>query len=270
MTVQETNIVWTDYSGNHWVGCAKTSEGCRNCWAAGMADRFDRTPEPWTIEHAEENLQVYDECFVEQLASVGPGWVFTPSSSDPCLPWLPEEARQKWYSAIVQNDQHCYQVLTKWGAEDRGLQMPDFPDHVMVGVSCESPRRRYRIDWLREQTAGMKFVSFEPLVEPIPEVDLTGIDWIIVGGESKRAADERREMDPEWARDLLRAAREQDVAMLFKQHSGPYPEHSRALAIERQAPGGGTITETREFNEFPETPDGVPDAPAEFLGGGDR
>ena len=78
--------------------------------------------------------------------------------------------------------------------------------YVMLGVSCESERRTYRLDWLREQPAAVKFVSFEPLVECIPDVDLTGIDWAIIGGES---GPDYRPMDPAWARNLIRACRRQ-------------------------------------------------------------
>lgn len=258
MPVQTSNIVWTDTTANHWAGCAKTSEGCQHCWAEDLAMRFDRTDDEWTVADAEDNLEVYDEDFAAEMASLScPQWVFTPSASDPCLPWLPEAARDEWLAAIEANPQHCYQVLTKWGAEERGLDLPDLPENVILGVTCESPRRRYRLDWLREQDVGMRFVSFEPLVEPIPDVDLSGIDWIIVGGESHRNADARRDMDPAWAVDLYEEAREQDVAFLFKQHSGAYPEADRHLNV-------GDFRQ-RTFNEFPETPAGVPDAPLEFL-----
>lgn len=265
MPVQPTNISWTDYSANHWVACAKTSEGCRYCWAAGMASRFDRTPEPWTIANVDENLSVYDEDITDRLYRKKPGWCFYPSSSDPYLPALPEQARDDYYESIGWCTRHCFQVLTKWGPDrqrgdhEAAWEYPSWPENVILGTSVESPRRRYRIDWLREQTAFTKFVSFEPLIEPIPDVDLSGIDWIIVGGESHRDNSRRREMNPEWAVRLLELAREYDVAFFFKQHSGLYPEEDRLLDA-----GDGP----REYNEFPETPSSVfPDMPREPLDG---
>lgn len=248
------NISWTDHTYNYWKGCAKTSEGCRFCWAEDVMTRFDHTPEDWTIEHIQENLEIYDETPGDCL-DVDPAWIFTPSASDPYLPWLPEEARKAWLDGIEANPQHCYQVLTKWGPE--GDVTLDLPENVILGVSVETPRRRYRIDWLREQEATVKFISFEPLIERIMTVDLTGIDWIIVGGESQRDADLRREMHPIWPIFLLYAARRSDTAFLFKQHSGAYAEKDRRLALF-----DGTL---KEFNEFPAVPEGLPLCPHEYL-----
>lgn len=274
MTVQQTDIVWCDYSANHWRACAKVSEGCANCWAANMADRFDRTPEPWTIDNIGENLQVYDEDLTEQLDRVEPGWVFMPSSSDPYLPWVPVKAHREWMAAIHANSQHCFQVLTKWGPEKWDVIPEALPPNAMLGVSVGTPGRTYRLDWLRKQPAHTKFVSFEPLVERIPTVDLEGIDWIIVGGESggidpdryerlvergEIEPDEvhvRREMAEAWAVELWHQARTQDTPILFKQHSGPHAEGDTKIDV-----GEGP----QHIREFPETPEGVPDAPEEFI-----
>lgn len=258
MALNETGIVWTDYTYNFWKGCAKISEGCKNCWAEDIMTRFGHTPEDWTIENIDDNLSVSNHVPTDEIRSLDEGrWIFTPSTSDPCLPWLPAHVRRAWVDALHDHDQHCYQLLTKWGAEKQGLGAPVLPDNAMLGVSVESPRRKYRIDWLREQDANMKFVSFEPLVEEIEKVNLTGIDWVIVGGESHPNPRERREMEPEWAARLFRIARNQDVPFLFKQHSGPHAEEERRLLT------AGSFK--KQYNEFPETPDGIPDAPQEFL-----
>lgn len=257
MSLNDTDIVWTDRTYNYWRGCAKTSEGCRNCWAEDIMTRFGHTPEDWTVENIDANLSIADEDPVAELLPQGDGqWIFTPSASDPCLPWLPTDEREKWVQALHENDQHCYQVLTKWGAEEQGLPAPDLPDNAMLGVSVESPRRKYRLDWLREQDAAMKFVSFEPLVERIDAVDLTGIDWVIVGGESEVNPDDRRDMEPEWAVRLYENARAQGVPFLFKQHSGRHAEENTELKLD--------VGGYQKIREFPQTPDGVPDAPEEF------
>lgn len=268
MPVQSTNIAWCDDSANHWVGCAKVSEGCTNCWAAAVADRFDRTPEPWTIDNIDANLRVYEEDIGDLLARRDPGWCFFPSSSDPFLPWLPRDAYRDWRFAIQGNRQHCFQVLTKWGPEvDRSNQgalpgeyipnttIDPLPPNAMLGVTVESPLREYRLDWLREQPAETKFVSFEPLIERIPDPDLSGIDWAIIGGESGPKA-VRRPMDPAWAVELIEACREQDVAPFFKQHSDRYPEERTSIDL-----GDGPV----EVREFPDVPDSVPASPREFL-----
>lgn len=149
----------------------------------------------------------------------------------------------------------AFQVLTKHGA-DNERTIPEPPENVMLGVSVESQRRRYRIEWLREQPAATKFVSFEPLVECIPDVDLTGIDWAIIGGES---GENRRAMNPAWARNLVRACRRQDVAVFFKQHSGRRPEENVVLAYPNPD------SEPQRFEEFPELPDGVLPKPRKHL-----
>lgn len=255
---KHTNIVWTDHTYNYWRACAKVSEGCKLCWAENMMTRFKHTTEPWTIEHIEDQLHVYDEN-PNTVLDVDPAWIFTPSASDPFLPWLPDSARDRWLEGLHANPQHCYQILTKWGAENFGIESIDLPANAMLGVSCESPRRLYRLDWLREQDASMKFVSFEPLIEKIPQgaVDLTGIDWIIVGGESHGDPEERRDMGVTWPIELYKAAREQDVKYLFKQHSGPFAEQNRVLNT-----WDGPM---REYNEFPETPSRIPDAPQDYM-----
>lgn len=268
MPVQETGIRWTDDSANHWVGCAKVSEGCANCWAAAVADRFDRTPEPWTVANVDANLRVYEEDIGDLLHRTPAGWCFFPSSSDPFLPWLPRDAYRDWLFALRGNRHICFQVLTKWGPEvDRSRQdarpeeylpqrcLDPLPPNVMLGVTVESALRTYRLDWLREQPASTTFVSFEPLVEPIPDPDLSGIDWAIIGGETG-PKDVRREMDPAWARQLIDACREQGVAPFFKQHSDRYPEQRTTIDL-----GDGPV----EVTEFPEVPADVPPAPQEFL-----
>lgn len=269
---RDTGIRWTDHSANSWKACAKISEGCKNCWSASMADRFDRTPEPWTVANIDANLQVYEENLHPEFEALEPSWVFYPSGSDPYLPWLPDGTRASYWSKVKRNDHLVFQVLTKWGPEIERLDedtLPDghppavldeHPDHVMLGVTVESKRREYRLDWLREQDAATKFVSFEPLVECIPgtDLDLSGVDWAIIGGESHPDADVRRDMDPAWARNLVRACRRQDVAVFFKQHSGARAEDDIRLDM---ADGRGK----RKIEEFPEMPDGPPAAPKEFL-----
>lgn len=271
MPVQETDIVWTDHSANLWVGCANVSQGCKNCWAETMARRFDRTEYSWTTEYIDDNLSVYDEDISSKLAGLDPGWCFYPSSSDPFLPYLDPETTAQYIRSLRENEHLCFQVLTKWGPEaDRNDQggndtdyeprqtTPDLPDNVMLGVSCESEQRLYRLDWLRKQNAATKFVSFEPLIERIGDVDLSGIDWVIVGGESHSNAEERRKMKPEWAAHLFQVAQEQDVPYLFKQHSGRFAEQTRRLMLPGEF--------LRRYEEFPETPGDLPNAPAAFIG----
>lgn len=140
MPVQQTDIAWCDDSANHWVGCAKVSEGCRACWAAAVADRFDRTDAPWTVANVDANLRVYREDISDRLSRRRPAWVFFPSSSDPFLPWLPWHAVDEYLDAIHENPQHCFQVLTKWGPELKLAQ--GFPEDYELVADTKGDRTK--------------------------------------------------------------------------------------------------------------------------------
>lgn len=252
VSLNDTDIRWTDKTWNPVHGCSKTSEGCRNCYAARTSQRFGHTDAAWTIDNAEQNVQVKRHKLGDLDSLPGPRWVFVNSMSDLFRELVPPVFVGDVLGRCVDQPRSAFQVLTKHGPDD-DRSAPPMPWNVMLGISCESPRRRYRLDWLREQTATTKFVSFEPVVECIPEVDLSGIDWVIIGGES---GPQHREMDPEWARTLVRECRRQDVAVFFKKHSGPEPEGDVRLDL-----GDGP----ERLEEFPELPGDVVPAPVEFL-----
>lgn len=251
MGFNDTNIRWTDKTWNPVHGCSKTSEGCKNCYAERVSRRFGNTDEPWTVHNAERNVQVKDHYLSDRLHE--PNWVFVNSMSDMFHERVPDAFVSDVYDALRNMPECAFQILSKHGA-DNGRGIPHPPDNVMLGVSCESPRRRYRLDWLREQPAAVKFVSFEPLVECIPDVDLTGIDWAIIGGES---GPNYRPMDPAWARNLIRACRRDDVAVFFKQHSDKKTEARQKIAFQSD--------EERRIEEFPDLPAGVLEAPRKHL-----
>lgn len=254
MSWNGTNIRWTDESWNPVHGCSKVSEGCRNCYAERVSHRFENTELEWTIENAEANVQVKPHKLNELDSLPDACWVFVNSMSDLFHPIVTDEFIERVLRKIRMHPSSCFQILTKHGpATDRSV--PELPENAILGVSVESPRRRDRLEWLRDQPATTRFVSFEPLVECIPDVDLEGIDWAIVGGESGPV---RREMSSAWARNLVRACQRQDVAVFFKQHSGPRPESDIELDMDD---GRGS----RRIEEFPALPGGVVPAPREFL-----
>jgi protein gp37 len=155
---------------------------------------------------------------------------------------------------------HIFQILTK--RPGRAAHMPlDWPPNVWMGTSVEDNRVTERIDLLRDCTAETLFISFEPLIGPAGEVDLEGIDWAIVGGESGPDAD-RREMDHAWARAILEQCRRDDVAFSFKQSSARRPEQGTALALYDEE---FDIYEQREIREFPSVVESVSHA-REHLG----
>ena len=255
-----TGIRWCDETWNPIHGCSKSgSPGCANCYAERVSRKFGNTTEPWLPANAEANVQLKPHKLDELESLPTPSWVFVNSMSDLFHELVPDDFIRDVYAAIEARPRSAFQILTKHGA-DGGRDALEPPANVMLGVSVGHPEWRYRIDWLRAQNAHTKFVSFEPLVECIPgtDLDLTGIDWAIVGGES--GPDEsRREMDPAWARNVVRACWRQDVAVFFKQHSGPRPESDVMLDFRD---GWGP----RRIEEFPELPDGIVPAPREFLG----
>jgi len=246
MGFNDTNIRWTDKTWNPVHGCSKTSEGCKNCYAERVSRKFGNTDEPWTVHNAERNVQVKDYYLSDRLGK--PAWCFVNSMSDLFHEQVPDSFVQEVYDAIRGMDESAFQVLSKHGP-DSDREIPHPPDNVMLGVSVESQRRRYRIDWLRDQPAYTKFISFEPLVECIPDVDLSGIDWAIIGGES---GPDHRPMDPAWARNLIRSCRRQGVCVFFKQHSDRQTETRQTIEYDGKE---------RRFEEFPEMPSGVVDFP---------
>lgn len=250
MGFNDTNIRWTDKTWNPVHGCSKTSEGCKNCYAERVSRKFGNTDAAWTVHNAERNVQLKEHYLSDRLRE--PNWCFVNSMSDLYHERVPDDFVGEVYGAISDMDESAFQILSKHGP-DQERDIPHPPDNVMLGVSCESPRRRYRLDWLREQPAETKFVSFEPLVECIPEVDLSGIDWAIIGGESGEG---HRPMEPAWARNLIRACRRQDVAVFFKQHSDYKTEQRQTIEFNG---------EQQRFEEFPDLPSGVLPAPQKHM-----
>jgi protein gp37 len=250
MGFNDTDIRWTDRTHNAVHGCSKTSEGCANCYAERVSRRFGHTDQPWTVDNAESNVQLKPDFLDDSLGD--PAWVFVNSMSDMFHEQVPDDFIHRYWDLCCEHPESAFQVLTKHGA-DQDRDVPHPPDNVMLGVSCESPRRRYRLDWLRGQPAATKFVSFEPLVECIPDADLSGIGWAIIGGES---GPDRREMEPAWARTLIRACRRQDVAVFFKQHSGPQPESDVTIEWDGRE---------QRLEEFPELPSGVLPRPQKHM-----
>jgi protein gp37 len=151
-----------------------------------------------------------------------PRVIFVNSMSDLFHPSVPDEFIHQVFEVIAETPQHTYQVLTK--RSKRLAEMRDrlhWPDNLWMGVSVESTRYAFRIDHLRRVDATVRFVSAEPLLGPLPSIDLEGIHWLIAGGESGRGA---RPMDPGWVTDLRDQCREAEVPFFFKQWGGHTPK----------------------------------------------
>lgn len=247
MPFNDTSIRWTDKNHNPVHGCHKTgSPACANCYAERVSRKFGNTEKPWTEENAEENVQIKRRYLDDRLHE--PNWVFVNSMSDLFHPLVSDAFVTDLWDAYDEMPESAFQVLSKHGADnDRDIPQP--PDNIMLGTSVGDPNWLYRLDWLKEQPAKTKFVSFEPVVAPIGAVDLTGIDWIIIGGES---GPNHRDMKPEWALDLVGMAHEQDTPVFFKQHSDKQTETRQTLNGER-------------IEEWPDLPNGVLPKPRKHL-----
>lgn len=260
--MQETDIAWCDVTWNPTHGCSKVSSGCRNCYASKISRQYGHTEKPWTNEHAQENVTEHPEKLEEPYnppvdvspeqwaenidATAQPVRVFVNSMSDLFHSAVSESFVQDVFAVMRNCPEHVFQVLTKrpGRAADMTLQ---WPDNVWLGTSVEDDRVTDRIAMLEDADAATRFVSFEPLIGPVGDVDLSGVDWAIVGGESA-PDDDRREMEHEWARSLLAQCRRDDVAFFFKQSSARYPETGTRLTVENEERG---TFEQRRIREYP-------------------
>lgn len=216
-----SHIEWTDRTWNPTTGCNKVSPGCKHCYAEAMAGRLHGMNNPrYTNGFA---FTLHPDKLREPLQVKTPSRIFVNSMSDLFHEQMPAEYLFGVFRTMHEADWHVYQILTKRG--DRLAQLgPYLPwaDHIWMGVSVESgdvynkrgDRPTDRIDQLRRSGARVKFLSVEPLVGPLGEIDLTAIDWVIVGGESGPGA---RPMALDWARDVVRQCQKADVPVFVKQ-----------------------------------------------------
>jgi protein gp37 len=209
-------IEWTDATWNPVRGCSKVSPGCKHCYAEAFAERFRGVP-----GHPFENgfdLQLAPHKLEEPLSWSRPRRVFVNSMSDLFHESIPDSYIRKVFDVMVQADWHTFQILTKRSARLLAIapSLP-WPNHVWMGVSIESDRYVGRADDLRGVPAAVRFISAEPLLGPLPSLNLRDIDWVIVGGESGHYA---RPMDVTWAREIRDLCEEARVAFFLKQLGG--------------------------------------------------
>lgn len=204
-----TKIEWTNATINVITGCTQCSEGCQNCYAKAMHKRLtsmglEKYKEPFSkvVFHGEE---------LSKTIGKTPKMVFVNSMSDT----FHKDITDKQVNAILNYcnfyHHHTYQVLTK-----RAERIVNFkyPDNVWLGVTVENDKHKDRIEYLKQTNAKIKFLSCEPLLSNLGKLDLTGIDWVIVGGESGFGA---RPVHPDWIRNIQKQCQEQNVAFFFKQ-----------------------------------------------------
>lgn len=211
--MSESKIEWTDKTWNPITGCSKKSTGCQHCYAEVMSRRLKAMGQ---VKYANGFiLTLHEKCLKEPLSWRGSHNIFVCSMSDIFHEEVPFDFIDKMFDIIKKTPQHRYQILTK-----RAERMAEYfatheiPENVWIGVTVEAQSSRFRIEHLRNLKATVKFISCEPLVEDLGVLDLTGIDWVIVGGESGPKA---RPMQESWALNIRQQVEEQGARFFFKQ-----------------------------------------------------
>jgi protein gp37 len=234
-----TQIEWTDATWNPVTGCTKITRGCDFCYAERFSERFRGVP-----GHPFENgfdLTLRPDRITQPLRWKQPRRIFVNSMSDLFHKEVPRAFIDSVFDTMESANWHTYQVLTK-----RSSLMAKYlrsryqngcaPINIWMGVSIEDEKNAVRLKHLRSACASVKFVSFEPLLGSVGNVDLSGIDWAIVGGESGPHA---RPMKEEWVIEIQEQCRKTKVAFFFKQWGGFRPK------------AGGRLLRGREWNQYP-------------------
>jgi protein gp37 len=211
-----SKIEWTDATWNPVRGCTKISPGCKHCYAERFAERF-RGVKGHPFEQGFD-LRLIPAKVAEPLTWRKPQRIFVNSMSDLFHDNVPTEFIQSVFDVMNQANWHQYQILTKRAErlEELSDKIPWAP-HIWMGVSVENKDYLWRIEHLRRTKARIKFLSIEPLLGPLGKINLRGIDWVIVGGESGPHA---RGMDGEWVKGIKDQCLKAGVAFFFKQWGG--------------------------------------------------
>ncbi len=229
-------IEWTDSTWNPVTGCTKVSLGCKNCYAEVFAERWRGIPG----HHYEQgfDLRLWPDRLDVPLKWKRPRTIFVNSMSDLFHEKVPLSFIKKVFLTMEKASWHTFQVLTK-RAERMVELAPDlnWPSNVWMGVSIETSKYLWRSDHLQNIPTGVRFLSLEPLLGPLGSIDLCGIDWVILGGESGPGA---RPMDPEWVREIREQCHANGIPFFFKQWGGVQKKKS------------GRVLDGRTWSEMPE------------------
>ncbi len=213
---QKSEIEWTQSTWNPVTGCTKVSAGCKNCYAERMAERLKLMGQRNYRRGFQLTLQPH--MLELPLTWKTPQTIFVNSMSDLFHEDVPLSYINSVFDVMRRASWHHFQILTKRSKRLRRVAPSiDWPSNVWMGVSVESGDHVNRIDDLRRTGAAVKFLSLEPLLGPLHDLNLRDIDWIIVGGESGPRA---RPIDPDWVIDLRDQCQQAEVPFFFKQWGG--------------------------------------------------
>ncbi len=225
----QSSIEWTEMTWNPTTGCNKISAGCKYCYAEVMTRRL----EAMGIEKYKDGFAVrtHEDALNTPYEWKKPKVVFVNSMSDLFHKDVPFEFIEKVFTVMNNTPQHTYQVLTKRAERLYELHHKlNWTNNIWMGVSVEDSRVVERIDYLRDTDAKVKFLSCEPLIGALPNLNLTNIDWVIVGGESGRKA---RPMKESWVWDIKQQCDKQGIAFFFKQWGGVNKKKTGRLLGDR-------------------------------------
>lgn len=230
-----SSIEWTEYTWNPITGCNKVSPGCKHCYAERMSHRLKAMK---LAKYSNGfNLTIHEELLEQPLSWKKPRVVFVNSMSDMFHPAVPKSFILKAFDVMAQAEKHIFQVLTK--RSERLLKLDSeikWPSNVWMGVSVENEKYMSRIDHLKQTSAQIKYLSLEPLLGPLFGINVDGIDWVIVGGESGPGA---RPVAKEWIIDIRNHCLDSQVPFFFKQWGGVRKKKA------------GRLLEGRTWDEMP-------------------
>lgn len=232
-----SRIEWTESTWNPVTGCTKISPGCKNCYAERLAKRLKAMGQP--NYRNEFELTVHEQTLSVPLKIKKPQIIFVNSMSDLFHEAVPFDYITKVFNIMAMAKWHTFQVLTKRSERLEELSpYLTWTDNIWMGVSVENEDYLYRVDHLRNTEAHVKFLSLEPLLGPLYDLDLRSIDWVIVGGESGRGA---RPMNECWVEEIRDQCLETNTPFFFKQWGG----------INKKK--AGRVLNGRTWDEIPNT-----------------
>jgi protein gp37 len=234
-------IEWTDATWNPVTGCSKVSPGCANCYAEALSLRYGWSALPWIPANAPDNVVLHPSRLEQPLRWRRPRMVFVNSMSDLFHELVPEGLIRRVFDVMATADRHSFQILTKRPERMREVVTSIYDNeqplpNVWLGTSIENDRWTRRADALRATPAAVRFLSLEPLLGPLPSLDLTDLHWMIVGGESGA---KHRPIEADWVRDLRDRSVAAGIPFFFKQWGGRTPK------------AGGRVLDGREWSELP-------------------
>lgn len=241
-----SKIEWTEKTWNPVTGCTKISEACENCYAEVMAKRLSGMPASKEKYRNGFKLTIHPEALEEPYKWKKPSMVFVCSMGDLFHKDVPTSFIDSVIKVIEDNPQHTFQLLTK-----RAKRMflffyesgREIPKNCWLGVTCESGKHKERVDYLRLLEAPVRFVSCEPLLGNMNDIDLDGIDWVITGGESGVNA---RRTPADWFRGLRDACRRWNTPFFFKQWGA-----WGADGVKRSKYKNGSLLDGKEWKQYP-------------------